>query len=195
MVLKDYEKIFRLKRTIGKMIEKNPNRDLPEIDKTAYIHPTAVVIGKVKIGRNVFIAPGAVIRADEPRSSIIIRDNCNVQDRVIIHTLENTSVLIEENTSLAHGCIIHGPCKIGERCFIGFGAVVFNATLSNEVIVKHLTVVEGVKILSGKLVPNGMIIDSESKVKDLEIATEELKIFSQKVARTNLDLVKGYKSV
>ena len=62
---------------------------------------------------------GAVIRADGPRSSIVIRDNCNIQERVIIHALENTSVFIEETGSLAHGCIIHGPCKIGKDCFIG----------------------------------------------------------------------------
>ena len=99
---------------------KNPQGDHPQIDNTAYIDSTAVIIGRVKIGKNVFVGPGAVIRADESESSITVEDNCNVQDRVIIHALENSSVLIEKNTSLAHGCIIHGPCKIGEDCFVDF---------------------------------------------------------------------------
>ena len=48
---------------------RNHKNDCPQIDDTAYIHPTAVVTGKVTIGRNVFVAPWAVIKADEPSSS------------------------------------------------------------------------------------------------------------------------------
>ncbi|MBU4305987.1 MAG: carbonate dehydratase, partial [Candidatus Omnitrophica bacterium] len=118
------------------MIRCNPSGEYPKIDKTTYIDPTAMVIGKVKIGKNVFVAPGAVIRADETGSSITVKDNCNIQDRVIIHALENTSVLIEENTSLAHGCIIHGPCKIGKKCFIGFGSVVFKSEIGEKSLIK-----------------------------------------------------------
>ena len=81
------------------MFRYNPQGDYPQIDESVYIDPMAVLIGKVRIGRNVFIGSTTVIRADEPGSSINIEDNCNVQDRVIIHALENTSVLIEENTS------------------------------------------------------------------------------------------------
>ncbi|MDP2830648.1 MAG: carbonate dehydratase, partial [Candidatus Omnitrophota bacterium] len=62
------------------MIRRNPQGDYPKIDKTSYIDPTAVIIGKVKIGKNVFIAPGAVIRADEAKSSVIIGDSSNIQD-------------------------------------------------------------------------------------------------------------------
>jgi len=177
------------------MIDKNPNGDLPEIDKTAYLHPTAVIIGKVKIGKNVFIGPGVVIRGDEPKSSIIIHDNCNIQDKIIIHALSGTSVEIDKNSSLAHGCIIHGPCKIGYGCFIGFNAVIFNANLGDEVIVKHLAIVENVEITSRKLVPNGAVIDTKEKAEDLKSVTKELKIFSQKVVKVNLDLIKGYKNV
>ena len=175
------------------MLRWSPEGDFPQIDNTAYIDPAAVIIGKVKISKNVFVGPGAVLRVDEPGSSITIKDNCNIQDRVIIHALGDSSVLIEENTSSAHGCIIHGPCKIGKNCFIGFGSVVFNAELGEGVVVKHLSCVEGVKIPSKMLVPNGAIIDSENKAKDLETVTEELKSFSQKVIKANLDLVKGYK--
>ena len=71
------------------MLNWNSSGDYPQIDKDTYVHSTAVIIGKVSIGKNVFIGPGAVIRADEKGSSIIIKDNCNVQDRVIIHGLEN----------------------------------------------------------------------------------------------------------
>ena len=74
------------------MIRKNPNGDYPDIDDTAYIDPSAVIIGKVKMGKNVFVGPFAVLRADEPNSSIIIEDNCNIQDRVVLHSLEDSLV-------------------------------------------------------------------------------------------------------
>lgn len=176
------------------MIEKNPDKDLPGIHNTAYIHPSAIIIGNVKIGKRVFIGPGAVVRADEPGSLIIIHKNCNIQDSVVIHALSETTVVVDKNTSLAHGCVVHGPCKIGQGCFIGFGAVIFNAILADEVIVKHLVVIEGVEISPKKLILNGTVIDSEDKVKELEPVTKELKTFSQKVITANLDLVKRYKN-
>jgi carbonic anhydrase/acetyltransferase-like protein (isoleucine patch superfamily) len=47
------------------MLRKNLQGDCPQISQTAYLDPTAVIIGRVKIGKNVFIGPGAVIRAEE----------------------------------------------------------------------------------------------------------------------------------
>jgi len=176
------------------MINWNSSGDYPQINNTAYIHPTAVIIGKVNIGRNVFIGPTAVIRADEPGSSITVKDNCNVQDRAIIHALEDSSVLIEENTSLAHGCIIHGPCKIGKNCFIGFGSVVFNAEIDEDVVVKHLVIVEGVSIFSGRIVESGEVVRDEEDVRELRSADKKSRDFIKKVVKTNLELVKGYKN-
>lgn len=176
------------------MIRRNPQGDYPKIDKTAYIDPLAVVIGKVKIGKNVFVAPGAVIRTDEPESSIIIKDNCNIQDRVIIHALANTSVLIEENTSLTHGCIIHGPCKIGKNCFIGFGSVVFKAEVGDGVYIKHLAVVEGVTVMPEKIITSSCLISCEDDARELGYVDKKHKEFMEKIIKVNLDLVKGYKN-
>jgi len=173
------------------MIRRNPNGNYPKIDKTAYIDPSAVIIGKVSIGKNVFVAPGAVIRADESGSSIIVKDNCNIQDRAIIHALENTSVLIEKNTSLAHGCIIHGPCKIGKNCFVGFGSVIFKADIGGGVCIKHLAVVEGVNIPCQKVIPSGGVINSD-KLKILKPVSKKIRDFSKQVIKTNLNLRKGY---
>lgn len=176
------------------MIRRNPQGDYPKIDKTAYIDPSAVVIGKVAIGRNVFVAPGAVIRADEPESSISIKDNCNVQDRVIIHALANTSVQIEENTSLAHGCIVHGPCKIGKNCFIGFGSVVFKTKIGDGVCIKHLVLVEEVDIFPERIIESHRIVNCDEYTRDLGYTDKKTKDFMEAVIKVNLDLVKGYKN-
>jgi len=152
-----------------------------------------VIIGKVKIDKNVFVGPGAVIRADEIESSISINDGSNIQDRVIIHALGNSSVLIGKNTSLSHGCIIHGPCKIGKGCFIGFGSVIFKANIKDNVFIKSLAVIEGVKILDKKFIPNGAIISSPKAVESLQSISKEEIVFANKVVRANLRLAKGYR--
>lgn len=174
------------------MIDWNPGGDCPQIDNTAYIHPTAVIIGKVSIGRNVFVGPAAVIRADEPGSLIIIKDNCNVQDRVIVHALEDSAVSIGENTSLAHGCIIHGPCKIGKNCFIGFGSVVFKSEIGEESLIKHLAVVENVNVPPDRVIESCQSLNREDDAKDLRYTDEKEKKFTEKVIKVNLNLVKGY---
>jgi len=98
----------------------SPEGDNPVIGKSSYVDRTAVIIGKVFIGENVFVGPGAVVRADEPGSSITIKDNSNVQDNTVIHSFEKSHVIIDEKVSIAHGAIIHGPAKIGNslKCFI-----------------------------------------------------------------------------
>ena len=177
------------------MIRKNPNGDHPNIDDTAYIDPSAVIIGKVKIGKNVFVGPAAVLRADEPNSSIIIEDNCNIQDRVVLHSLEDSLVLIEKSASLAHGSIIHGPCKIGNNCFIGFGSVIFNSEIGEGAVILHLVVLEGVNILSGKMIESSRSLSSIDDVSKLKQVDQKLKDFTRKVIKTNLDLAKMYKDL
>jgi carbonic anhydrase/acetyltransferase-like protein (isoleucine patch superfamily) len=174
-------------------MEWNSNGDYPQINTTAYVHSTAVIIGKVTIGKNVFIGPQVVIRADEPQSSIIIDDDCNVQDRVIIHALEGSIVEIKGGTSLSHGCIIHGPCKIGKGCFIGFGSVIFSACLANGVFVNLLAAVSGVNIPHGRAVPDGAVINTEQKAKALKVKTKTMDAFAKRVVTANSGLLKRYK--
>lgn len=175
------------------MIKSNPSGDYPQVDKDACVDESALIIGKVRIGKNVFIAPGAVIRADEQGSSIIIKANCNVQDRVVVHALSKSRVIIDEGTSLSHGCIVHGPAKIGKNCFIGFGSVVFRARLGNGVVIKHLAVVEGIKIPQNRLVESHKTITNQEDLKDLGFVSKEMKAFTRMVVKANLKLVRGYK--
>jgi carbonic anhydrase/acetyltransferase-like protein (isoleucine patch superfamily) len=175
------------------MIRHNPQSDFPKVDRTAYVDPSAVIIGKVRIGRNVFVAPGAVIRADEQGSFVIIGDGCNIQDRVVVHALGKSSVNIGKNTSLSHGSIVHGPCKIGKSCFVGFGSVIFKAIIKDNVFIKMLAVIEGVDIPGKKCIPNGAIICSPKAVDLLRTISSEEASFAQRVIKTNLRLVKNYK--
>lgn len=170
----------------------NPDGQFPDISDKAWIFETALIIGNVTIEDNVFVGPNAVIRADEPGSSIVICSGCNVQDNVVIHALSNSEVKIENNTSLAHCCIVHGPCQIEENCFIGFGAVVFDCIIGKNTMVLHRAVVRGVEISEEKVVPDGAIITSPEAANTLGNLTSDLASFKESVVRANIELVRGY---
>jgi len=175
------------------MLMQNPQKQYPGISENAWISETAVIVGDVTIGDNVFVAPNAVIRADEPGSSIVIGNGCNVQDNVVIHALSNSQVIIGSSTSLAHGCILHGPCRIGERCFIGFGAVVFDCIIENDTLVLHNATVRGVEIPPGKVVLDGETITKQEAASGLMDITQDLAEFKEGVIKINRALVKAYK--
>ncbi|WP_310487322.1 DapH/DapD/GlmU-related protein, partial [Chamaesiphon sp. VAR_69_metabat_338] len=142
----------------------------PEIHSSAYVHAFSNIIGDVRIGANVMIAPGISIRADEG-NPFGIGANTNIQDGVVIHGLEqgrvigddNTeySVWIGKNTSITHMALIHGPAYVGNDCFIGFRSTVFNAKVGHGCVVMMHALVQDVTIPPGKYVPSGAIITNQ----------------------------------
>lgn len=165
----------------------------PKISKKCFIHPTAVIIGDVTIRDNVFVGPLAVIRADEDGSKITIGDDCNIQDGVIIHALSNTQVNIGRKTSLSHGCVIHGPCKIGDRCFVGFKSVVFKSEILDDVFIKFSSVIEDVVVAEKRKIDSVLHINTSLLAKNLKQVTKDDQLFISKVISTNLSLLKKYK--
>ena len=179
-------------------LRPNPNGDWPLVDSTAYVDPTAQIIGNVHVGPRVYIGPNAVVRADEADSRgnvmpIEVAPECNLQDGVIIHALAGTQVTIGQRTSLAHGCIIHGPCIIGECCFVGFRAVVFNAALGDRVFLDTSAVVQGVDLPANTLVPPGVVVLSEEDAaKQVRTISQADMRFREDVVSANRALADGY---
>ncbi len=183
-------------RTPENPIRPNPRGDWPEIHPTAYVDPTAQVIGRVRIGPHVFVGPNAVIRADEfdtdgEVQAIVVEAECNVQDGVIIHALAGTEVTIGQRTSLAHGAIVHGPCSLGERCFVGFGAVIFKANVGPGVFIAARAVVEEVDVPASTFIPSFAFI-SQDRIGRLRKTDPHERGFMEEVVETNLKLADGY---
>lgn len=187
-----------MRRNLDISLRPNPNGDQPQVDSTAYIDPTAQVIGNVHIGPDVFIGPNAVVRADETDDKgqvqpIEIGAECNIQDGVIVHALGGTQVTVGQRTSLAHGCIIHGPCTIGQGCFVGFRAVVYKASLGDGAFISTGAVVQGVDLVANALVPVAVAVLSREDVVRLVSTTSSAdREFMEKVVAANLALTKGY---
>ena len=182
------------------MIRKNPNGDLPVIPQSAFVDPTAILCGKIIVGENVFIGPYAVIRADEVKPDgsldpITIGDNVNIQDGVVIHSKAGAAVDIGRNCSIAHRSIVHGPCRIGERVFLGFNSVVFNCTIGNGAVIRHNSVVENCQVPDGFHIPSTSNIHGDTDLALIPRVDPDVTSFSESVTEANLALVRGYKRI
>jgi len=172
------------------MMIRTTSNGRPIISPSAHISESATVMGNVIIEDDVFVAPNATIRADEPGSKVIIRSGCNVQDNVVVHALTGSNAEIRRGTSLSHACVVHGPCTIGEGCFIGFGSIVFRSVLGERCFVMLRAVVDGVTIPPSRLIGNGQIVDRQDDVFSLPKVTGDLEQFATKVAETNKGLAR-----
>ncbi len=174
----------------------------PDIDDSSYIHSFSNVIGDVEIGKNVLVAPGTSIRADEG-TPFYIGDRSNIQDGVVIHGLEqgrykgdnggDYSVWIGQNVSITHKALIHGPCYIGDNSFIGFRSTVFNAKIGKGCVIMLHALVQDVEIPAGKYVPSGAIITSQHQADRLPDVLQEDLEFAHHIIGINEALLAGYR--
>jgi carbonic anhydrase/acetyltransferase-like protein (isoleucine patch superfamily) len=176
-------------------IRPNPSGDLPEIDSTAFVDPSAQIIGNVRIGPDVYIGPNAVLRSDEADAEgkvhpLVLEAECSIQDGVIVHSMRGASVRIGPRVTIAHGCIIHGPCEIGADTFIGFRAVIFGSTLEEEVWVGVGAIILEATLLSHTMVPAGSLIHSH--VNEPRLVRPEEKQLQEEVLARNRELKEGY---
>lgn len=182
------------------MIRKNPSGDLPLIHESAYVDQTAIICGKVVIHENVFVGPYAVIRADELDAQggmepITIGANSNIQDGVVIHSKSGAAVTIGQHTSIAHRSIVHGPAIVGDNVFIGFNTVLFNCSVGDGCVVRHNSVVDGCDLPEGFYVPSTSHLDAKTDLATIPKVSVAATEFSEDVARTNVELVRGYKKL
>lgn len=96
---------------------------VPVVHPSAFVHPQAAVTGNVIIGRDVYVGPGAAIRADW--GAIEIRDGCNVQESCTIHVFPGALVVLEEGAHMGHGSVVHGA-QVGRNVLVGMNAVVMD---------------------------------------------------------------------
>lgn len=101
----------------------------PVVDPTAYVHPSAVLIGDVLVGPHCYIGPLASLRGDFGR--IILEQGANLQDTCVMHGFPQTDTVIGRNGHVGHGAILHG-CRIGADAMVGMNAVVMDEAQIGE---------------------------------------------------------------
>lgn len=163
----------------------------PTLGSKAWVHDSAVVIGKVTLGDDVSVWPCAVMRGDV--NTLTIGHRSNVQDGAVIHaTHPNASneqgypTHVGEDVTIGHNVILHG-CTIGNRVLIGMGATVLDgATIPDEVIIG-----------AGALVPMHKTLDSGylyigSPAKQLRPLSDEEKSFLRHSAKHYVHLKNNF---
>ena len=172
----------------------------PNMASNDHIHSFANLIGNIKVGADVTIAPGTSIQADEG-TAFYIGEATKVQDGVVIHGLEKGrllgdddreySVWIGQKSCITHMALIHGPAYIGDRCFIGFRSTIFNARVGSGCIVMMHALIQDVEIPEGKYVPSGAIITNQEQADRLPDVRESDRLFADSIVKINQTLQVG----
>lgn len=101
----------------------------PVIDPSAYVHPTAVLIGDVIIGPGCYVGPNASLRGDFGR--LVMEAGSNLQDTCVMHGFPGSDTVIEVDGHIGHGAVIHGA-RIGRNALVGMNAVVMDGAVIGE---------------------------------------------------------------
>lgn len=140
---------------------------VPVVDPTAYVHPTAVLIGDVIVGPGVYVGPLASMRGDYGR--LILEEGSNLQDGCIMHGYCDMDTVVERDGHIGHGAILHG-CVIKRNALVGMNAVVMDgAVIGEESIVAAMSFVKAG--FQGE--PRQLMAGSPAKVRR-EVTDEDL---------------------
>lgn len=123
----------------------------PVIDETAYVHPDAVVIGRVTLGPEASVWPTTVLRGDHGTISVGARTS--VQDGTIVHTTADWPTVIGADCVVGHNTHLEG-CVVEDGCLIGSGSITLN----------RVVVGAGSIVAAAALVPEGFIVPPGSLV-------------------------------
>ncbi len=122
----------------------------PRVHPTAFIAPTAAIIGDVTVEENASVWYNAVVRADF--SPIVIRRGANIQDCAVLHVTPANGVEVGPGATVAHLCLIHGA-DIGEEALVGNSSTV----LDGARIGARAMVAAGALVTPGTRIPDEML--------------------------------------
>ena len=130
----------------------------PVVHPTAYVHPSAVLIGDVIVGPRCYIGPLASLRGDFGR--LVLEEGANLQDTCVMHGFPGSDTVVEADGHIGHGAVLHG-CRIGRNALVGMNAVIMdNAVVGAESIVAAMSFVRA----GMDIPPRSMVVGTPAKV-------------------------------
>ncbi len=126
----------------------------PVVDPSAFVHPSAVLIGDVIVAANCYIGPCAALRGDFGR--IEVRAGANLQDTCVMHGFPGTDTIVEEDGHIGHGAVLHG-CIVRRNALVGMNAVINdNAIIGESAIVAAMAFVKAGMEVPARTLAAGM---------------------------------------
>jgi carbonic anhydrase/acetyltransferase-like protein (isoleucine patch superfamily) len=123
----------------------------PKVAVSAYVDPSAQVIGDVEIGDRSSIWPNASLRGDT--GPIRIGAETSIQDNCALHMDEGFPLTVGDRVTVGHSVTLHG-CTVESDTLIGIGATVLNGARIGK----------GSVVAAGSLVPEGMQVPESTLV-------------------------------
>jgi phenylacetic acid degradation protein len=112
----------------------------PVVHPSAFVHPSAVLIGDVIVGARAYIGPCACLRGDFGR--IVVEEGANIQDTCMLHGFPGKDTVVGAEATIGHGAVLHG-CVVGRGALVGMNCVVNdNAEVGEEAVVAALAFVK-----------------------------------------------------
>jgi len=141
---------------------------VPVVDPTAFVHPSAVLIGDVIVGPGCYVGPCASLRGDFGR--LILERGANLQDTCVMHGFPGTDTVVEEDGHIGHGAVLHG-CRVGRNALVGMNAVIMdNAVIGESSIVAASAFVKAGAEIPPRSLAAGMPAKVIRALSDEEIA-------------------------
>ncbi|HUE77072.1 MAG TPA: gamma carbonic anhydrase family protein [Longimicrobiales bacterium] len=125
----------------------------PRIHPSAFVAPTAVLIGDVEVGAESSIWFGAVLRGDSPTHPIRVGARTSIQDNAVLHVSEQGPTIVGDEVTVGHGAIFES-CEIRRGALIGM----------NAVLLHHCVIGEEALVAAGSVVPEGMEVPARTLV-------------------------------
>jgi phenylacetic acid degradation protein len=143
----------------------------PVVDPTAFVHPTAILIGDVIIGPRCYVGPAASLRGDFGR--IILEEGSNLQDTCVMHGFPGTDTVIEVDGHIGHGAVLHG-CVVKRNAMVGMNAVVMDeAVVGESAIVAACAFVKAAMVVPPRHLAAGVPARVLRELSDEEIAWKQ----------------------
>jgi phenylacetic acid degradation protein len=140
----------------------------PVVDPTAYVHPSAVLVGDVIVAAGCYIGPVACLRGDFGR--IDIRAGANLQDTCVAHGFPGTDTVVEEDGHIGHGAVLHG-CVVGRNALVGMNAVINDsAQIGESAIVAAMAFVKARMVVPARTLVAGIPARVLRELSDTELA-------------------------
>lgn len=153
----------------------------PEIHPDAFIHPEAVLIGRVIVGADSSVWPGAVIRADD--NTITIGERTSVQDGAVLHCTEDFPTTVGHNVTIGHNAHLEG-CTLENASLVGSGAVVLHgAVISPGALVGANALVAGGKTIPANAMALGVPVKIREDANSIESNMANAEIYVQRLRR------------
>jgi phenylacetic acid degradation protein len=141
---------------------------VPVVDPSAFVHPSAVLIGDVVVGAGAYIGPCASLRGDFGR--LFIGAGANVQDCCVMHGFPGSDTIVEELGHIGHGAILHG-CIVRRNAMVGMNAVVMdNAVVGESAIVAAQSFIKAGMEIPPRMLAAGVPAKVMRELTELEMA-------------------------